>query len=80
MPERLESRYRGTLHKCPAAGVSLARSYGVPGNFCILEAKGTDFFSGYLFTFPKVIKESVSFRPVYKALHELELSRQTDCV
>lgn len=80
MLERLESRYHGTLHSCPAAGASLARSYGVPGNFCILEAEGTDFFYGYIFTFPKVIKESLNFRPVCKVLHGLELSRQSDCV
>lgn len=44
------------LHKCPAAGASLSSRNGVPGNFHILEGKGTDFFPSYVFTFPKVIK------------------------
>lgn len=81
MPERLESCcYHGTLHKCPAAGASLASGYSVLGNIRILEAKDTDFFSRYVFNFPKAIKKSLNFRPVYKALHGLEVSRQSDCV
>lgn len=53
MPERLEACYHG---------MSLATRYSLQGNSCILEAKGTDLFSGYVFTFPKGIKESLNFR------------------
>lgn len=62
MPERLEACYHGTLRKCLAAGALLATRYNLQGNSCILEAKGTDLFSGYVFTFPKGIKETLNFR------------------
>lgn len=39
-----------------------------------------NFFSRCVFTFPKVIKQSLNFRPLCKVLRGLELFCPSDCV
>lgn len=71
MPGRLESCHHGTWQKCPAAGASSATRYSLLGNSPIFEAMGTDLFSEYVFTFSKVIKESLNFKVLCKGLKYL---------